>query len=147
VNHKHNQTTTLELDRRLIVGILGDLQATPDLRLGGESFTTEALAALVQSRIDAAREVLGARARLHGAVRSYAAIDARLRPVVADLRALVFALFGPKSVEVARFGFTPPKARQKLTPAQNAARAAKCRATRLARGTLGKRQRAALNGK
>jgi hypothetical protein len=139
---KSTQATTLERDKQIVLGIDEEMPVLMDLHLRGQAFTPASLTTLIQQRIDAANELFTARARLQGAIRNYAAIDRRVKPLVVDLRTLVLALFGAKGA--ARFGFSPNKVRRKLTVQEKLAKAAKCRETRRARGTLGSVQRAAL---
>ncbi len=141
---KNNQTIQLQRDQQIVVGIAEEMQPTMTHHIGGVAYSTEALAAVIQQRIDAANELFAARARLQGAVKSYAAIDKRVKPFVVDLRLLVLALFGAKSPRLVSFGFAPKKERRKLSVQEKVARAEKAKATRIARGTLGRRQHALL---
>ena len=54
--------------------------------------------------------------------------------------------FGEKSVEFAAFGFAPKKKAVPLTPEQKQHKLEQLRATRLARHTMGKRQKQAVKG-
>jgi hypothetical protein len=140
----NNLLIQLKRDQQIVVAIDEEMQTTMDLHVGGVAYTTKSLAAVIQQRIDAANELFDARVRLHGAVKKYAAIDKRVKPFVAELRLLVLALFGEKSPRVLSFGFAPNKKRRKLSVQEKVAAAAKARATRMARGTMGPRQRALL---
>jgi hypothetical protein len=132
----------LKHDQQIVVGIDEEMQTTMTLHLGGVAYTTKSLAAVIQQRIDAANELFDARVRLYGALKKYAAVDQRVKPFVAELRLLVLSLFGEKSPRVVSFGFAPNKKRRKLSAQEKVAAAAKARATRMARGTMGPRQRA-----
>jgi len=54
--------------------------------------------------------------------------------------------FGNQPDALADFGLAPPKARAPMTAEQKAVAAAKRKATRVARGTLGKKQKKAVKG-
>ncbi len=77
----------------------------PSLFLGGTAYSPGSLAALIQSRIDAANAVSTAMSAWLAAVHTYQAIDAQTTPVVRDLRNWVQAAFGQAAPELADFGF------------------------------------------
>ncbi len=72
--------------------------------------------------------------------------DHKLRAdeLLAGLEAAFVAHFGRESEELTKFGFKPYKRRRPLTVEENILRTAKGKLTRAKRGTLGKKQRAAL---
>ncbi len=102
-----SQSTTIEKDAQVLGGIAKDLQTMSNLYLGGTTYTPGSLAALIQSRIDAADAVNTTRASWLAAVKTYQAIDTEVKPVVRDLRSWVTAAFGPGGAQLADFGFTP----------------------------------------
>jgi hypothetical protein len=65
--------------------------------------------------------------------------------MVTALRAYVAAVFGPTSEQYQAFGFEPPKPRAK-SPIAKVIGAAKLRATRKARNTMGSKQRLGVKG-
>jgi len=67
-------------------------------------------------------------------------------PRYAAIRAAVKAAFGQKSVELAKVGIQPNKTPPAPTVEQKKQRVAKAQATRVARGTKGKRQKQAIKG-
>jgi hypothetical protein len=99
----------------------------------------------IQARIDAASAVATTKAAWLNAVKTYDAIDLQVTVLMRELRNLVIAAFGSSSPKLADFGFKAT-VRTPLTPAQKVARAAKAKATRVARGTLGKKQKALITG-
>jgi hypothetical protein len=66
-------------------------------------------------------------------------------PLLEALRHYVAAVFGTNSDEYLAFGFAPPKPRVK-SPEAKVIGAAKMRATRKARHTMGRKQRLAITG-
>jgi hypothetical protein len=74
------------------------------------------------------------------------AAETQIGPIVKAYERLVLAAFASATQTLADFGLTPPRARTPLTAEQLAARAAKARATRIARGTTSKKQKLAVKG-
>jgi hypothetical protein len=140
-----NQTVTQALDGQVIAGIKKDLQNVPSLPLAGSTYTSTALVQLVQSRIDAANAVATARAEWLAVAAKYKALNANVTKVVRALRQYVVNVYGENSPTLADFGFTSPK-RAVLTSEELALRAQKAAATRKARGTASKKQKAKIKG-
>jgi hypothetical protein len=86
-----------------------------------------------------------AKAALHEAVLAQQALRAVVQATAAAVRAYVVAIHGANSPHLATLGFAPV-VRQEPSAATRALAAEKSRATRQARGTKGKRQRAAIHG-
>ena len=142
---QNNRSVTQAHDGQVIVGIKKDLQNVSSLPLASSTYTMAALEQLIQSRIDAVNTVANAKANWHNAVAAYQAVNTQVTQVVRALRQYVINTFGPDSPVLADFGFTPPK-KVELTPEAKVARAEKSAATRKARGTMGKKQKAKIKG-
>jgi hypothetical protein len=142
---KTNRPTTQAHDAQMIVGIKKDLQNVSSLILNAVTFTPTTLAALLQSRIDAANEAEVARANWIAASQKYKAIDTQAVPVVSGFKQYVLNTFGKTSVLLADFGVAAPK-RTPMTPEQKQAAVAKRAATRKARGTTGPKAKLAVTG-
>jgi hypothetical protein len=140
-----NRTSTAAKDGQVILGINKDLQTMSSILLGGQTFSSSSLAARIQSRIDAWNAVVTAKANWQNAAKTYDAIDATTTVIVRELRNLVIGAFGADSPKLADFGFAPTT-RAPLTSEEKAVKAAKARATRLARGTTSKKQKATIHG-
>ena len=67
-----------------------------------------------------------------------------LLDALTNLKGALSGVLGHDSEDLTKFGFKPTKARKPLTSEQNAVRAAKAKLTRQKRGTLGKKQKAAI---
>jgi len=132
-------------DQQILAGIEEDLQSMPSFPLGGTIYTPATLAAFIQSRIDAANQIVTARAAWLDAVKAYQALDARGAVIVADLRNVLIAAFGRESPKLAHFGLVAPR-RPTLTPEAKVAAAKRRKATRKARRTLGKKQKLEITG-
>lgn len=111
-----SKETILNRDEQILAGIGKDLQTMPSLLLGGTTFTPGSLAALIQSRVDAANAVDTARANWLTAVKTYRALDTEIAPIVHDLRNWVAAAFGPNAPQLADFGFAPAPRAPDATP-------------------------------
>jgi hypothetical protein len=142
---KTNRTVTSGKDQLIIAGIQKDLSTTKSIPLGATTYTPATLTTFIQSRIDAANEVITAKAAWQSAAKAYLALNAQANVVVHDLKQFVIGLFGAEANQLSDFGFTPRK-KTVLTPAQKVAAAAKRAATRKARGTVGPKAKLAITG-
>ncbi|HZU83687.1 MAG TPA: hypothetical protein VE987_12255 [Polyangiaceae bacterium] len=140
-----NRTSTQARDAQVITGIQKHLQNVPSIPLVGTAYTPADLVKLIQSRIDSAGTVAAAKAAWHVTVTSHKALNTSLTPSIRALRQYVINVFGPTSPVLTDFGFSPPKAATR-TPEEKAAAAAKAKATRKARQTMGKKQKKAVKG-
>jgi hypothetical protein len=140
-----NRAITQAQDGQVIVGIKDSLQNVSSVPLVGSTYTMTALEQLIQSRIDAANAAATARAQWVDASATYETLNTKVTQVVRALRQYVINVYGQDSPVLAKFGFVPPK-RRVLTPEAQVARAAKADATRKARGTMGKKQKAKIKG-
>jgi hypothetical protein len=140
-----NRTNTQAHDAQVIAGIGKHLQTVSSLPLLGSTYTPAALVKLVQSRIDSANGSIATKATWHSTVVEDKALNAKLTPVIRALRQYVINVFGEASPVLADFGFTASK-RATRTPEEKAAAAAKAKATRAARHTMGKKQKKDVKG-
>jgi hypothetical protein len=132
-------------DQQVLEGISKDLQGIPTIALGATTYTPDSLAAFIQDRIDLANAVGTTKATWLATVKAYSQMNAQAKIVLADLRNYLIASFGADSPKLADFGFAPPR-RAMLTPEQKAAIVLKRNATRKARKTRGKKQKAQIKG-
>src|SRR5258708_23110573 len=140
-----NRTTTQARDAQVIRGVQKHLQNVSSLPLGGSAYTPADLVKLVQSRIDSANVAAGTKANWHSTVVEDRTLNTKLTPVIRALRQYVINVFGATSPVLADFGFTPPK-KATRTPEEKAAAAARAKATRTARHTMGKKQKKDVKG-
>jgi hypothetical protein len=140
-----NRATTQARDAQVIAGIEKHLPNTPSLPLVGSSYTPANLVKLFQGRIDSANTTAAAKANWHSTVVTGKAGSTKLTPILRALRQYVMNVFGETSPVLSDFGFSPPK-RATRTPEQKAASAAKAKATRQARHTMGKKQKKNVKG-
>jgi hypothetical protein len=116
------------------------------LVLNTKPMTSETVVGLLQQQIDAGQASTAARhAWLQAVANERATTKAISAPLLAALRHYVAAMFGVHSNEYLAFGFQPPKPRAK-SPTTKVLGAARNRATRKARNTMGSKQRLAVTG-
>jgi hypothetical protein len=132
-------------DAQVIAGIQKYLTSVTTLSLAGTSFTATTLVKLIQSQIDQINAVAAAKAKWNDAVETNRALAAQITPVLRGLRAYVLNTYGSGSSTLTDFGFSAPKTADK-TPTVKVEAAAKAKATRTARHTMGKNQKKAVTG-
>jgi hypothetical protein len=137
--------TRSDRNRTMIAGMQKHLSGTPTITLDGKPFTLAAAIKPLQDEIDAAGQTLVAEGTYHDAVAAEQATVTVGEPVYRALKAFVLNLYKGQADVLGDFGVTVV-ARQVPTAATKAAAAAKAKATRTARGTGGKRQKAAIKG-
>ncbi len=140
-----NRSTTIANDTQVLAGIKKDLPNASNLPLLGATYDTASLTALVESRVDAAKAVLTARATYLAAVGAYRTLNTKVTPIVRALRQYVINVYGPTAAQLADFGFEPNR-QATQTVEQKQAAVARRAATRKARGTTGKKQKASITG-
>jgi hypothetical protein len=137
--------TELRIDLALN-GVEGVLPTTVSLEVGGVVMTQSAIQAKLSSsaQIEALPRLL--RAQLQAAVAAKRSDEIAMMAFLADLKAGLVAHYGRSNPVLLQFGFAPYKKPAKRTTAKNAVATAKSLATRSARGTMGSRQKAAVQG-
>ncbi|HEY3816956.1 MAG TPA: hypothetical protein VGL81_07295 [Polyangiaceae bacterium] len=141
-----NRTTLRDRCRNAIAGVKKDLASVTTITLNGVDYTAATLTTLLQSFIDLADAAVTARASWLIAVQKEAVMLTQILGVLSALKAYVTLKFGPGAVDTqADFGFSPKKAVTR-TVEEKAASAAKARATRAARHTMGSDQEKAVTG-
>lgn len=137
--------TELRIDR-LISG-LGTSTALQGITLtiAGTSYTVKDLEKKSESYAAVYKDARDARATLHEKAAAKAAIEAEASSFTKDLRASIVAALGRTNAELSKFGIQPTSGPTPLTSEEKALRAAKARATRQLRHTLGPKQKKALS--
>jgi hypothetical protein len=140
-----NRIDEITADQKLIDGLNKHATTITSIVIGGAAATTKDIVATLQSRIDSAKAASSTRATWLAAVQAYQAERVKTRTYVSGLRQSLLVAFAGQVDTLADFGLTPRKPRV-LTPEQKLAAAAKAKATRAARHTMGKKQKAAIKG-
>ena len=142
---KPNRTIETTSEQTLSDGVAKHATAIPAIAIAGKSMTTQEIVATLQSRIDSAKAVVSTRATWQATVQSDRALRDKTKTFVSGLKQAVLVAFAGQVGALADFGLTPRKTRVS-TPDQKLAAAAKAKATRAARHTMGSKQKAAVKG-
>jgi hypothetical protein len=140
--------TKASLSKHIRDLIAGTQKHTPtgSLTIGNVTYAAPALVQLLGSLADAIDATDAARVRWQDALKNVKAARAKVGPVVTDYQAWVAATYAGAPSMLADYGVAPRKARTPLTVEQKAAAAAKRKATRAARHTMGKVQKKGVKG-
>jgi hypothetical protein len=131
---------------RILAGLAARYANLGTNRLGGVTYTYEAITAVFRAQIDAIRAVDEARAALADAVaRERKATQAASR-VGRHLKGFIGVAFGPDHEAFGAFGWEVPGKPGPKTVKAKLQGATKAAATRTMRGTMGKRQRKKVRG-
>ena len=123
-----------------LMKLLADHPGIDRLRFGAKIVRRKQMIALLQAYLDAVDRTKSARSAWLHAVRAEDRAEKDSHDLVLRLRWAAFNLLGPTSPLLHQYGIRPDVPRKKST-ATLVAQVEKMRATRKARGTMGKRQR------
>ncbi len=140
-----NRADEITADQSLIDGLNKHATTIPSIMIGGASVTTKDIVATLQSRVDSAKAAASTRATWLTAVQADRAERDKTKTYVSGLRQALLVAFVGQVDTLADFGLTPRKPRV-VSPEEKVAAAAKAKATRAARHTMGKKQKAAIKG-
>ncbi len=140
-----NRVTKSGKDTAIVAALRSGVLGLDQLPLAGKVYTQSGAADLVQGRIDAAAAVATAKAAWLAAIAAFEAIDKHVELAVRDLRNTVIGARGEDSPIMGDFQFAKRKKRV-FTQEQITAIVAKRKATRIARGTKGRKQKEAIKG-
>jgi hypothetical protein len=136
------------LDLDLSLFLKGVSSAIPDgtsLTVAGQSWTKDALKTWLQAGLDLHEAVEAKKRELKTARQTLAQGLPAERKLLKDLKDALVAFFGRGNPVLGQFGIKAPASRRPLTAQQLAMRAAKAKLTRVARHTLGSRQKQSLH--
>jgi hypothetical protein len=143
-----NKVTRLARLNQAIAGIQQFFMNLSTIVLGAKNYTPAELVALLQSAVAAITQSSNKKAEYQATVQAERNAIAQVAPVLRYLKSYVITQFGDtqdaaQKLEV--FGFTPRKPRSTNVQTKAAA-AEKVVATRKARNTMGKKQKAKIHG-
>ncbi len=142
---KKNRNAQANADQSLIDGLNKNSGTIPWVLLGGVAVPTSDLVTMLQTRIDVARTAQATQAAWLAAVQADEEEHAKTKADVSALKQVILAAFVGQVDKLAEFGLTGRKERF-VAPEAKLAAAAKAKATRAARHTMGKRQKASVKG-
>jgi hypothetical protein len=140
-----NQATALARVQALIAGMQKHFP-NGQFTLGNMSFTTASLVQTLQSLADALTALNDAHASVKDGVAVLRTTEANVRPVIRACTNYLRATFGDSTAQLDDFGLRALKARTPLATDKRVVAVAKQKATRVARGTKGKKQKLAVKG-
>jgi hypothetical protein len=146
MNSKVRTKATLQQRVRSLIAGTQVHYPTGQLIVGGVTYEPATLAQLLKSLGDAMAVADGAKAKWHDALKSLRDEDAKVGPVVRAYQNYLVSSLGDSPSTLADFGLAPRKVRAPLTVEEKTAAAAKRKATREARHTMGTQQRKAVTG-
>jgi len=120
--------------------------ATGTFTVGNVAYTAASMDALLQSVVDAMIAVNTAQIAAKHALATAQGIETQVDPTIQAYVRFILGMYDSALPTLADFGLSPRKVPAPRTAEQKAAAAAKARATREARGTAGKKQKAAVKG-
>jgi hypothetical protein len=128
--------------------IAGTTQHFPNgsFTIGGTVYTSASLVQVLQGLASAMTAQRAAQAGARDALAAEHAAATQVGPILLAYKRLVLAAFANTAQTLVDFGLGPPRARTPLTTEQLATRAAKAKATRVARGTMSRKQKLAVKG-
>jgi hypothetical protein len=126
--------------------IAGTQKHTPNgsLTFGSTTYPVASLVQLLQELVAAMASLNAVQASAKDAMSALR--DTKVGPVLRAYRRYLIATYGNATQTLADYGLESPKARTPLTSAAQATAVLKLRATRKARGTTSKKQKAAIKG-
>jgi hypothetical protein len=128
-----------------VIAAIAKLAPDAVFPVGGKLVASKDLQAQIQANVDRQKELVETRAKARQLLVLVESERVESTKVLTAVRQYAAGAFGEASAEFASFGFKERKAPQQK-PASRVEAAAKMRATRLARHTMGRRQRAAIHG-
>jgi len=141
------QRASLEAEyKALVAGITTELSDVTSVTLRGVVYTKDALIAKFQGRIDASEKTKTARTALHALVAIEQGVDQAVAPLRMDFKQFLNSRYGKNSPELQKFGYLQAKKPQRTVVAKATAVSSN-QATRVARGTKGKKQKSKITGK
>jgi hypothetical protein len=140
-----NKDKTINALRQAIAGVQKHFGTIPTIVLGGTPTAPSALVATLQAAIKGIDDATTAEKAFHDTVAAQNTALVAARAGLKALKTLVESQLGSTASIFGDFGFTVPT-RKTPDEATKAAAVAKREATRAARGTRGKRQKAGIKG-
>ncbi len=144
-NENRSRNDKVAADQSLLDGINKHSATMPAVIVGGAAVPLKDITTTLQARIEAAKNVTPAKATWQVAVQADRDQRAKSKTLVTVLKRTVELFFDGQVDTLADFGLTGRKPTV-VTPETRVAAAAKARATREARHTMGKKQKAKIKG-
>ena len=134
------------VDQNLVAGLQKHVATLPSLLIAGTTIPTTSIISTLQSRLAARANTAATLAAYHTALAAEEATIAQSKAVVSGTKQGLKVMFAGQLAQLGDFGMKAPKPRAPLTPEQKVAAAAKAKATRAARHTVGPKAKAKITG-
>jgi hypothetical protein len=121
-------------------------QEVTSLLVNGKKYKVAELLAALTAYADKYEATDEAFTAFRTALEERVAIEPEAVHLVQGVRTVLKGMYGKKSVALETYGITPDKEPVPLTPEQEVVKVAKAKATRIARHTLGKKQKEKIKG-
>jgi hypothetical protein len=141
-----SQGTVVTLAQSLSAGVAKHLAGVTSMTLAGGSYTPAQITTKLSEVVSLHTDVDAAKASTQGKLAAEKAAMPALRTFMSALVTYIKAGYGGQPDVLADFGIQPPKPRAPLTVEAKAAAAAKRKATRAARNTMGSKQKKGVKG-
>jgi type I site-specific restriction endonuclease len=142
---KNNVIEQTSADRRLIDGFQKHGATVPSMTIAAVTLSVDDLMKALQSRIDALKAVTTTKASWQTAVKANHELREGTDPLVSRMKQTLLVIFAEQPAALVDFGLTE-RAKVNLPPEIRLAAAAKAKATRVARHTMGPKQKAKVKG-
>jgi hypothetical protein len=140
-----NRIDRTAADQSLSDGLQKHAATIPPIFVAGAAVPATAIVAALQARIDSGKAAVATRATWSAAVQADRNELAGSNPLVSACKQTLLLVYAGQADTLADFGLKPRKPRV-VTPETQVAAAQKAKATRQARHTLGKKQKAKITG-
>jgi hypothetical protein len=144
-NTPNNRLEETAADQHLIDGLTNVTSTIPSFMVGGASVATKDVVTTLQARLATATAAESARVAWLTAVQADRDERAKTKTLVSVVKQTLLQSFVGQADTLATFGLTPRKPRV-VKPETKVVAAAKAKATREARHTMGKKQKAKIKG-
>ena len=128
-------------------GIQQNMGDTETMMIEGHALAKPAVLLLIESKLQLYGDVRTARQVVDDKVNVREAGEADAQKLAASIDAGIGATWGADPIVKAKYGVPMPAAPRQLTAAEKFKRTQKAKATRIMRGTMGKRQKAGVKAK
>jgi hypothetical protein len=135
----------LASDSALLAGVKKHIATLSTVTVAGQSYTPTEVVATLQPLVDTGTAAATSKVTWQDSVKAAATAQAEAKAFVAQLRLAIYVLFGNSASILSDFGMVPRKVRT-TDPLAQVVAAERRRATRKARGTMGKVEKASIKG-
>ncbi len=144
-NPRINRAQSQAADASLSTGLVKHEPTLSSFTIAGATVKTTDIVTTLQTRQDSAKTVESTRAIWQAAVAADRSLRAQSNPTVSGVKQALHVMFAGSPDTLADFGLTPRKPHV-VTPEVKVAAAARAKATRAARHTMGVQQKAGIKG-